>query len=539
MRASDRHCACRHVRAAMSADDSGRLLTIDHFVRVKSTVPAIAGQQAQVYVRERVLAGMVARGSTPADRVVLFVHGAGTPAEVAFDAPIGDYSWMAYLAHAGFDVFSVDMTGYGRSTRPAPMNDPCNLAPNQRTLFTAAPCTPSYPHALTNIGSDWNDVGAAVDYIRLLRRVDRVSLVAWSLGGPRAGGYAAQNPSKVNRLVMLAPAYNKNSPAEAPKLPADGVTFNTQSRAEFDANWDRQVGCPGAVRPRGQRRGLVVDDRIGRRRRDVGTGRPARAADDDVGLESGDRRQDDDADADGGGHSRQAGDARARPRAVCRPRRPAEDAHRSRVLVAQRDVGEESSRALPRLPRVARQGDGERRQRRRAATGLLIAVIVKGSEVRRADHPIDDLFVDRWSPRAMSGEPIDEADLFVLFEAARWAPSAGNTHPWRILYARRDTEQWPLFFDLLVERNKVWCVRASALLLFISRTTNEQTGKPLVTHTYDTGAAWENLALQGTMRGLVVHGMAGFDYARARVALDFPTTSLSRPWPPSACRGEK
>ena len=84
--------------ASMSADDSGRLLTIDHFVRVKSTVPAIAGQQAQVYVRERVLAGMVARGSTPADRVVLFVHGAGTPAEVAFDAPIGDYSWMAYLA---------------------------------------------------------------------------------------------------------------------------------------------------------------------------------------------------------------------------------------------------------------------------------------------------------------------------------------------------------------------------------------------------------------------------------------------------------
>jgi hypothetical protein len=82
--------------AAVSADDSGQLLTIDHFVRVKSTVPAIAGQQAQVYVRERVLTGMVVRGSTPADRVVLFVHGAGTPAEVAFDAPIGDYSWMGY-----------------------------------------------------------------------------------------------------------------------------------------------------------------------------------------------------------------------------------------------------------------------------------------------------------------------------------------------------------------------------------------------------------------------------------------------------------
>jgi pimeloyl-ACP methyl ester carboxylesterase len=232
------------VTTAVSGDDSGRLLTIDHFVRVKSTVPAIAGQQAQLYVRERVLAGMVARGTTPSDRVVLFVHGAGTPAEVAFDASSGDYSWMAYLARAGFDVFSVDMTGYGRSTRPAPMNDPCNLAENQRPQFLGAPCTSSYPYALTNIGSDWNDVGAAVDYIRLLRRVDRVSLVAWSLGGPRAGGYAAQNPSKVNRLVVLAPAYNAKSAPEAPKLPAEGTTFNTQSRTEFDANWDRQVGCP-------------------------------------------------------------------------------------------------------------------------------------------------------------------------------------------------------------------------------------------------------------------------------------------------------
>jgi len=98
---------------AVSGDDSGQLLTIDHFVRVKSTVPAIVGQQAQLYVRERVMAGMVARGTTPSDRVVLFVHGAGTPAEVAFDVSSGDYSWMAYLARAGFDVFSVDMTGYG------------------------------------------------------------------------------------------------------------------------------------------------------------------------------------------------------------------------------------------------------------------------------------------------------------------------------------------------------------------------------------------------------------------------------------------
>ena len=148
--------------------------------------------------------------------------------------------------------------------------------------------------------------------------------------------------------------------------------------------------------------------------------------------------------------------------------------------------------------------------------------IPKGSAVRNADHPIDPLFIDRWSPRAMSGEPISHGELMTLFEAARWAPSAGNTHPWRILYAHRETAQWPVFFDLLVERNQMWCRNASALLVFISRTTNEQTGKPLRTHTYDTGAAWENLALQGALRGLVVHGMAGFDYAKAKAALNVP-----------------
>ena len=149
-------------------------------------------------------------------------------------------------------------------------------------------------------------------------------------------------------------------------------------------------------------------------------------------------------------------------------------------------------------------------------------MVEKGSTVRKPDHPIDSLFVDRWSPRAMSGEPISDAELFTLFEAARWAPSAGNTHPWRILFAHRDTEHWPVFFGLLVERNQMWCRNAAALLVFISRTTNEQTGKPLRTHTYDTGAAWENLALQGTLRGLVVHGMAGFDYARAKSELGVP-----------------
>lgn len=224
--------------------------SVDHYVRVTSTVPSIAGQVANIYVRERVKAGAAAPA---ADRVVLFVHGAGTPAEVAFDPSAPGYSWMAYLADAGFDVFSMDTTGYGRSTRPAAMNDPCNLSPEQQKLFVpallAAPCAPAYSSQLTNIASDWNDIDGVVNYIRALRKVDKVSLVAWSLGGPRAGGYAAQHPDKVRSMVLLAPAYNRAAEAVAPPLPRAGVAFNTQSKAEFVANWDRQVGCPDQFEP--------------------------------------------------------------------------------------------------------------------------------------------------------------------------------------------------------------------------------------------------------------------------------------------------
>lgn len=233
-------------------DDGQRLLTIDHYVPVTSKVPAIAGQRAQIYVRERVSAGVALRGAPAADKVVLFVHGAGTPAEVAFDAT-GSYSWMAYLAQAGFDVFAMDTTGYGRSTRPAAMDDPCNLAAAQQPQFVpsviAAPCKAPYPGQLTSLASDWHDIDAVVDRIRALRGVAKVSLVAWSLGGPRAGGYAAAHPDKVLRMVLLAPAYNRTAAAAPPALPAPGVVFNTQSRSEFIANWDRQVGCPAQYDP--------------------------------------------------------------------------------------------------------------------------------------------------------------------------------------------------------------------------------------------------------------------------------------------------
>ncbi len=236
------------------ADDGERLLSIDHYVPVRSTVPAMSGQLAEIYVRERVQAGTLSRAGSLSGRVALFVHGAGTPAEVSFDISHSDYSWMAYLARAGYDVFAVDMTGYGRSTHPAEMNDLCNLSTEQQKAlvpaFLPAPCPPSYPHQMTTIASDWNDIGAAVDFVRELRHVDKVSLLGWSLGGPRAGGWAAQHPDRVEKIVLLAPAYNRASPGSPPaKVPADGTAMGVMAHERFLQSWDEQVGCPNEYDP--------------------------------------------------------------------------------------------------------------------------------------------------------------------------------------------------------------------------------------------------------------------------------------------------
>lgn len=242
---------------SLSADDSQTIVSIDHYVTQVSTVPSIAGEHIQLYLRERVRPATIVRGGDLEGSVALFVHGAGTPAEVAFDVPYQDYSWMAYLAGAGFDVFSVDMTGYGRSTRPESMNDPCNLSEAaQRGLgigVARAPCSPSHTGAATTIESDWSDIDRAVDYIRELRGVDRVHLLGWSLGGPRAGGYAAQNPDKVGRLVLLAPAYSRDAPSVAPGTADSQPAMTSQSRSDFLAGWDGPESCT-------DQRDLAIDD---------------------------------------------------------------------------------------------------------------------------------------------------------------------------------------------------------------------------------------------------------------------------------------
>jgi nitroreductase len=145
---------------------------------------------------------------------------------------------------------------------------------------------------------------------------------------------------------------------------------------------------------------------------------------------------------------------------------------------------------------------------------------------RTADHPIAALFLERWSPRAFTGEAIADHALLTLFEAARWAPSSYNSQPWRFLYCKRESHSWPKFLALLSERNQSWAKNAAALLILVSKQTFVPPGQqqPIVSrsHSFDTGAAWANLALQASLAGWHTHAMAGFDVDRARTVLNVP-----------------
>ncbi|MDO9180550.1 MAG: nitroreductase family protein [Agitococcus sp.] len=145
---------------------------------------------------------------------------------------------------------------------------------------------------------------------------------------------------------------------------------------------------------------------------------------------------------------------------------------------------------------------------------------------RIAEHNINPLFTNRWSPRAFTGEAIDKATLFSLFEAARWAPSANNSQPWRFIYALNGSQHWPEVFALLGENNQRWAKTASALVILVSKTSHFRKGAseatPLRSHSLDSGAAWASLAFQAEHAGWRTHAIGGFDKEKAREVLAIP-----------------
>ena len=142
---------------------------------------------------------------------------------------------------------------------------------------------------------------------------------------------------------------------------------------------------------------------------------------------------------------------------------------------------------------------------------------------RVSKYPIEKNILNRWSPRSMTGESISYQTLLSIFEAGRWAPSSYNNQPWRFIFAMRKTLQWKKLFDLLVEFNQSWAKNASVLCVVISKKTFEFNNKNSRTHHFDTGAAWENIAIEATSKGYVAHAMEGFDYEKTKHTLKIPS----------------
>ncbi len=138
-----------------------------------------------------------------------------------------------------------------------------------------------------------------------------------------------------------------------------------------------------------------------------------------------------------------------------------------------------------------------------------------------ATDRVDPRFVERWSPRAFSDQPVPDEDLEAVFEAARWAPSSFNEQPWRFAYAtsQEDRER---FLEAILPGNRAWAKDAPVLVYIVAKTTFEHNGKPNRHAWFDTGAAWMSLALQARQLGLHTHAMGGIDPEEAGSILELP-----------------
>jgi len=138
------------------------------------------------------------------------------------------------------------------------------------------------------------------------------------------------------------------------------------------------------------------------------------------------------------------------------------------------------------------------------------------SNSRDSEYPIDPMFLDRWSPRAFTGEIIEEAQLLTILDAAHWAPSSANQQPWRFIYALKGSEHWEKFVGLLNEFNQEWAKNSSALIFVVSRAFTGEFGsaeqKSSYTHSFDAGTAWGHLAMQARFSGFYAHGMGGIHH---------------------------
>ena len=191
-------------------------------VRTEFRIPG-AAPDLTLYLRNKRLGGTRTFGPS---RTVLFVHGATYPASTTFDLALDGKSWMDELAREGFDVWLVDLQGYGQSTRPKAMDGPPEAAEPVETTEQAQA-----------------DVGRAVDFILQTRKLDKLDLIGWSWGTVLTAGYTAANNSKVERLVLYAPVWINPTPGKAGPLQQFDAYRLVTPQAAFD-RW--MAGVPEA-----------------------------------------------------------------------------------------------------------------------------------------------------------------------------------------------------------------------------------------------------------------------------------------------------
>jgi pimeloyl-ACP methyl ester carboxylesterase len=193
------------------AQTSAKLVTEEFMV--PSSDPGI-----KLYLRNKHLQGSA--GFT-GDKILLYVHGATYPSETAFDLPLSDFSWMDYIALRGYDVYLVDVRGYGRSDRPPEMS----VAPDQN---------PPIVRTETAV----RDVGSAVDFVLKRRNATKLDLMGWSWGTSIMGWYTAQHNDRVNKLVLYAPLWlRKTDTASLTDTGAKLGAYRNVTREAAKSRW--------------------------------------------------------------------------------------------------------------------------------------------------------------------------------------------------------------------------------------------------------------------------------------------------------------
>ena len=184
---------------------------------VKSPDPGI-----EIFVRNKRPANMT---SFRPERTVLFVHGATYPAHAAFDLKLDGQSWMDYIASRGYDVYLLDIRGYGKSTRPKEMAEEAAKNPPVVRGETAV-----------------KDIGTVVDFILARRNIARLNLLGWSWGSTLMATYTSQNAGKVNRLALYAPPWIRQTASLVQAGPGPLAAYRTVRRDQALGRW--MTGVP-------------------------------------------------------------------------------------------------------------------------------------------------------------------------------------------------------------------------------------------------------------------------------------------------------